>query len=78
MGDNSMQSEKDPRSIEQQLAGSDSSEKQQLAGSEASETKPEPTIKLTRTRFVLVLVGLVLAIFLVRIENPAARARTWH
>jgi hypothetical protein len=62
-----MQSEKDLDSGEQQLATPDGPEMQH-----------EPPIKLTKTRFVLVLVGLVLAIFLVPIANLVARSKAWN
>ena len=55
-----MQSEKDLGASEQQSAT--------LTG----ETQHEPSIKLTKVRFVLVLVGLVLAIFLVCLANLVA------
>ncbi len=59
-GNNIMQSEKDLGASEQQSAT--------LTG----ETQHEPSIKLTKVRFVLVLVGLVLAIFLVCLANLVA------
>jgi len=43
-----------------------------LAGTR-HETQQGPTIKLTKTRFILVLVGLALAIFLVSHSPPAAK-----
>lgn len=70
-----MQPEKDMElaQLEKDL---DSSE-QQLATSEGSATQHEAPIMLTKTRFVLVLVGLVLAIFLVRIANLVPRSKAW-